>query len=267
MLKALKRSFTETLCALSKQNNGLRVLTLQHPLKRNALSSLLIDQMQESLTEVSKDSDSRTLILNSTVPNIFCAGADLKERATMSQSEVKEFVRKLQQTFNMIEDLEVPTIACIDGFALGGGLEMALACDIRVAGVNAKVGLVETSIAVIPGAGGTYRLPRVVGLSKAKEMVFTAGIFDARKAYEFGVFAYVDEKPFEKAVEIADNIAKNAPIAVRMAKKSIDLGFNKERQTAMSIEGLCYAQIVNTEDRLEALQAFKEKRKPQFKGK
>lgn len=267
MLNILKRSFSDVLCGLAKQEAGLRILSLQHPLKKNALSSLLIEQMQQSITEISKDPDSRTVILHSTVPNVFCAGADLKERAQMTPSEVKVFVNKLQQTFNMLEDLDIPTIACIDGFALGGGLEMALACDIRVGGFSAKVGLVETSIAVIPGAGGTYRLPRVVGLSKAKEMVFTAGIYEAKKALEFGIFSQIDEKPFDKAVEIAGNIGKNGPLAVKMAKRALDLGFNKERSTAMSIEALCYAQIVNTEDRLEALQAFKEKRKPQFKGK
>ena len=223
--------------------------------------------MQQGLRCIAQDPEPRALILTSSVEKVFCAGADLKERASMSSEEVKTFVAKLQETFNMLEDLEIPTIACIDGFALGGGLEMALACDLRVAGLNAKVGLVETSIAVIPGAGGTYRLPRAVGLAKAKEMVLTAGVYDSEQAKSLGLFSYVGPEPFAKALEIAQAIGKNGPVAVKMAKKALNLGFGQDRARAMAIEGLCYAQIVNTEDRVEALNAFKEKRKPVFKGR
>jgi methylglutaconyl-CoA hydratase len=223
--------------------------------------------MQSNLIQVKADQDSRVLILSSSVQKVFCAGADLKERALMSQDEVKSFVQKLQATFNMLEDLEIPTIACIDGFALGGGLEMALACDLRVAGPNARVGLVETSIGVIPGAGGTFRLPRAIGLAKAKEMIFTSAIYDSEQAKALDLFSYIGEEPLAKALEIASLICQNAPVAVKMAKKSVNLAFGLDRTRAMTIEGLCYAQIVNTEDRVEALNAFKEKRKPVFKGK
>ena len=185
----------------------------------------------------------------------------------MSQEDVEAFVSKLRHTFNMIEDLSIPTIACIEGFALGGGLEMALACDLRIGSPNAKVGLVETKIAVIPGAGGTFRLPRLIGLQRAKEMVFTAGIYNADKAKEYGILADVCQDAYGKCQEIVNAIGNNGPIAIKMAKKAMDLGYGKEKTTGFNIEGLCYATIVKTEDRVEALKAFAEKRKPVFKGK
>ncbi len=267
LIKALNRTFTEAICSLSSDPNGLRVISLQNPEKRNALSRLLISQLQDHLKTIAKDQEARVMVLRSTVDNIFCAGADLKERAGMAKEDVAEFVWGLRNSFNMIEDLPIPTIACVDGFALGGGLEMALACDLRYAGLKAKVGLVETKIAVIPGAGGTFRLPKVVGIQRAKEMVFTAKVIDAKIAKEYGIFCDVVEDVYGKCVEVAGEIMKNGPIAVKMAKKSIDLGYAKERSTGMQVEALCYAGIVDTEDRVEALMAFKEKRSPVFKGK
>lgn len=261
------RKITEYFCELAEAKNGIRILTLQNPSRKNALSSVLVKQLQGHLADLQVDVNAKTLILNSNVENVFCAGADLKERMLMPENQVEAFVKSLRVTFNMIEDLPFPTIACIEGFALGGGLEMALACDLRIGSPNAKVGLVETGIAGIPGAGGTYRLPRLIGLQRAKEMIYTAGIYQADKAKDFGVFNEISKNALERCMEIAENIGKNGPVAVKMAKKAIDLAWGKDRNTGMDIEGLCYAGIVGTEDRVEALTAFKEKRKPIFKGK
>lgn len=264
--RKLLRRFSEILCDLQCESGGLRVISLQNPSKKNALSSLLIRQMIENLQKISDDPESRCVIIRSKVENAFCTGADLKERASMSQADTEKFVSKLRSTFNMIEDLTIPTIACIEGYALGGGLEMALACDLRYGSPSAKIGLVETSIAVIPGAGGTYRLPKVVGLQKAKEMVFTAGIYSAEDAKKFGIFNDVASDAYVKCLEVAASIGKNGPVAVRMAKQAMNLGFGQDRGTGMDIESLCYAKIVGTQDRIEGLLAFKEKRKPVFKG-
>lgn len=166
----------------------------------------------------------------------------------------------------------MPVIGALDGAALGGGLEMALACDIRTAAANAKLGLVETRLAIIPGAGGTQRLPRVLSPSLAKELIFTARVFTGAEAKEMGICNHSVEQnstkdaAFLKALEIAREILPNGPIGVRMAKKAIDKGINVDLTSGYAIEEACYAQVIPTKDRLEGLKAFAEKRKPSYKG-
>lgn len=172
-----------------------------------------------------------------------------------------------------IEELPLPTISAIDGAALGGGLEMALACDIRTVADDAKVGLVETRLAIIPGAGGTQRLARIVGPAVAKEMIFTARVLNGKQAAELGVCNHVipqndqNDAAYQKALEIATEILPNGPIGVRMAKKAVDQGLQVDINTGCAIEEACYAQVIPTADRLEGLNAFAEKRKPKYKGK
>ena len=267
MLTRFVRAFSARAVALTKEENGLRTITLQRQEAKNALGRELIDQLAESIEEVRTDGKARVAILRSAVKNVFCAGADLKERATMTPAQVEAFVSKLRATFTQLEDLPIPTIAVIEGFALGGGLEMALACDLRVASPSAVMGLVETSLAIIPGAGGTFRLHRLIGLPKAKEMILTAQRYSAAQCALFGLVNSVSENATEAAVQMALKISENGPIAVRMAKRAVDTSFGKDRTAGLSIEGLCYAQIIPTSDRLEALAAFKEKRKPKFEGK
>lgn len=171
-----------------------------------------------------------------------------------------------------IEELPLPIISAIDGAALGGGLEMALACDIRTVSDDAKVGLVETRLAIIPGAGGTQRLARIVGPAVAKELIFTARVLNGNQATELGVCNHVipqNEKKdaaYQKALEIATEILPNGPIGVRMAKKAIDQGLQVDIHSGYAIEEACYAQVIPTADRLEGLKAFAEKRKPKYKG-
>ncbi|XP_047229235.1 methylglutaconyl-CoA hydratase, mitochondrial isoform X2 [Girardinichthys multiradiatus] len=200
------------------------------------------------------------------------AGADLKERAKMAQNEVGPFVSKARALITELDNLSVPTIAAIDGAALGGGLEMALACDIRIASSSAKMGLVETKLAIIPGAGGTQRLPRVIGVSLAKELIFTARIVDGKEAYRLGLVNHSVEQndsgdaAYLHALELAREINPQGPIAVRMAKLAINQGIEVDLSTGLAIEEACYAQVVPTKDRLEGLAAFKEKRRPHYKG-
>lgn len=247
--------------------NGIRVISLNHPKRKNALGTLLIDQFLSHLEKLKFDDQARCAIIKSDVAGIFCAGADLKERLEMNPDQVAVFVDKLRRSFTMLEDLPIPSIACIDGFALGGGLELALACDIRVGSENAKVGLTETALAIIPGAGGTQRLARLIGIVRAKEMILTAALYNATHAHAYGVLNTVDENVWESTLDIASKIAENGPIAIRMAKKAIDLGYGKDKTSGMEIERLCYAQVIPTDDRIEALKAFSEKRKPVFQGK
>lgn len=186
----------------------------------------------------------------------------------MPVSEVAPFVDRLRATFSAMENLPVPTIAAIDGVALGGGLELALACDLRVAAADSKIGLTETKLAIIPGAGGTQRLPRIIGIAKAKELVFTARIIDGNVAQSIGLANAVAEpgKAFEKALELAREIRPRGPVALKMAKLAISKGMEVDKTTGFAIEEAAYAQVIPTKDRLEALAAFREKREPHFKG-
>eukprot|EP01040_Poterioochromonas_malhamensis_P004803 gene4803-5155_t len=237
---------------------------------KNSLSKQMISEFNAAVNELHNDNVVRAIVVKSTVDKVFCAGADLKERATMPDSEVPLFVKKLRDSFHAVSKLPVPTIAAIDGAALGGGLELALACDIRVAGEKALLGLPETALGIIPGAGGTQRLPRVVGVAKAKELIFTAARLSPKESKEIGLIAEaVTEKTASvRAHEIAVKISENGPIALRMAKRAIDEGVQVDLETALSkVEFECYGGVVDTADRKEGLLAFKEKRKPNYQGK
>ncbi|XP_068783404.1 methylglutaconyl-CoA hydratase, mitochondrial isoform X2 [Struthio camelus] len=199
-------------------------------------------------------------------------GADLKERAKMHSSEVSSFVSKARATINEMANLPVPTIAAIDGTALGGGLELALACDIRVAASSAKMGLVETKLAIIPGAGGTQRLPRTIGVSLAKELIFSARVVDGEEAKAIGLISHVVEQneagdaAYRRALALAREFLPQGPLAMRVAKLAINQGMEVDLVTGLAIEEACYAQTIPTKDRIEGLLAFKEKRPPRYKG-
>ncbi|XP_043833900.1 methylglutaconyl-CoA hydratase, mitochondrial isoform X2 [Dromiciops gliroides] len=199
-------------------------------------------------------------------------GADLKERTQMNLNEVSSFVSKSRAVINEMANLPVPTIAAIDGIALGGGLELALACDIRVAAASAKMGLVETKLAIIPGAGGTQRLPRAIGMALAKEMIFSARVLDGQEAKSIGLISHVLEQnetgdaAYRKALALAREFLPQGPVAMRVAKLAINQGMEVDLVTGLAIEEACYAQTIPTKDRLEGLLAFKEKRPPRYKG-
>ncbi|KAI8390849.1 ClpP/crotonase-like domain-containing protein [Radiomyces spectabilis] len=247
---------------------GIAVLNLDRPKAKNALSTKLLGEFRQALSELRFSSDARVLIVQSKVPKVFCAGADLKERATMSPSQVTEFLYSLRQAYRELETLPIPTIAAIDGAALGGGLEMALACDLRVAGPKARIGLPETKLAIIPGAGGTQRLPRLIGVAKAKELIYTASELNSEKAQHYGIVNYIDEEDaFATAVAVAEKILPQGPVALRMAKLAIDKGYSLDIDAGLEVEQAYYAQVIPTEDRIEGLTAFREKRAPVYKGR
>ncbi|KAI8319154.1 enoylCoA hydratase/isomerase family putative [Martensiomyces pterosporus] len=269
-----------TLTRHTGADKGIVTLTLNRPKAKNALSRSLVSSFRSALEDIRFDREARVVILRSAVPGVFCAGADLKERATMSPVEVEQFLHSMKTAFKELENLPQPTIAALDGAALGGGFELSLCCDLRVAGPRALLGLPETSLAIIPGAGGTLRLTKLIGPSQTKALVFTARRLGPYPALSMGIVNDVvepaecmDEQSagdhglgYERALEWAREILPNGPIAVRMAKRSIDHANSVDPATGLDVEQLCYAQVIPTEDRLEGLRAFKEKRKPVYKG-
>ncbi|KAK6643007.1 hypothetical protein RUM43_004510 [Polyplax serrata] len=277
-LNVLKRSYSKvveealSIKYLDDKCKGVVELGLNNSARKNAFSRNLVGSLSQAIRSVKHDKSVRVVIIRSMVPKVFCAGADLKERAELTPSEVGQFVSDLRSLMTDIENLEVPVLAALDGVALGGGLELALACDIRTASSSAKLGLVETKLAIIPGAGGTQRLPRLIGSSKAKELIFTAKILDGLEAYNYGIVNHVVKQnddgtaAYEKALEIAQEIIPNGPVGVRMAKVAINEGLKVGLQSGLKIEEACYAQIIPTKDRIEGLKAFAEKRAPVYIG-
>lgn len=217
---------------------------------------------------INQNSYANVAMICSSVPKVFCAGADLKERVDMSESETKIFVNSLRSTFSFLEAVRIPTIAIIEGVALGGGLEMALACDIRICGDRAIMGFPETTLAIIPGAGGTQRLPRLVGKAVAKDFIFTGRRIEGEEALSVGLVNYCvpDGEAYSKALAIARDINLKGPVAVRMAKRAINEGVETDLTSALALEEDCYDQVLSTKDRREGLAAFAEKRKPIYIG-
>jgi methylglutaconyl-CoA hydratase len=253
---------------LAGADAGIALLGLDRPSAKNALGRQLLAEFRESLGALRDDPAVRVLIVYSCVPEVFCAGADLKERGGMSPGEAAAFVQDLRATFMELGDLPMPTIAAIDGAAFGGGLELALAADLRVAGAGTKLGLVETSLAIIPGAGGTQRLPRLIGASRAKELIFTARRIGAEEASRLGLVNRVVAagKALESALALAREILPNGPVALRAAKRAVDQGLELDLTSGLALEQACYAEVLPTRDRLEGLAAFRDKRKPLYRG-
>ena len=248
-------------------DDGVATLTLDRP-PVNALGRQLAAEIPRAAAELAADERVRCLVLNSSGKH-FCAGADLKERKGMNLDEVRAFVPKLAAAVNAVAGLSFPTIAAVRGAAAGGGCELALGCDLRVLGSGAKIGLRETALAIIPGAGGTQRLPRLVGMARAKRWIFAAELHDARQALADGVADRVveDDQVDEAALEMARTIAANGPLAVRLAKQAIERGFDLPLDEALRLEWDCYTGTLDSRDRVEALEAFAEKRKPRFTGR
>ncbi|MEJ8776436.1 enoyl-CoA hydratase [Pseudogracilibacillus sp. ICA-222130] len=256
------------LIVTEKIADNILVVTINRPKAANALSKATLHTLNETIDMIHADNSIRAVIITGTGEKAFSAGADLKERRDMNETEVVEAVTYIGDTINRIGQIKVPVIAALNGVAFGGGLELALACDIRIASQHVKVGLTETSLAIIPGAGGTQRLTRLIGLGQAKRLIYTATPVTAQEALQLGLVEQVTEScAKEAAIKMAQKIAANGPIAVKQAKLAITNGMETDLQTALQIERLSYLQTIPTKDRLEGLQAFKEKRKPNYEGK
>jgi enoyl-CoA hydratase/carnithine racemase len=246
----------------------LAVLTINRPEVYNCLNFQALTDLRQAIEKISIQKEIRCVIVTGAGEKAFCAGADLKERKQMSPIQVQQYIHMIRDTFLALERLPQPVIAAINGVALGGGTELALACDLRVAAANAVMGLTETSLGIIPGAGGTQRLTRLVGKGKAKELIFTAKKIGPEEAMVIGLVNKIGPagKVLDIARELAASIVSNAPIALAQAKYAIDFGAEVDLSTGLAIESNAYQVLIPTKDRLEGLQAFAEKRKPVYKG-
>jgi enoyl-CoA hydratase/carnithine racemase len=252
---------------VATHGEGIRILTIDKP-PVNALGRELVEKLGTAIAELREDAGARCLIVRSAGSH-FCAGADLKERRGMTLDQVRDFVPRLSAVCRGVAALPFPTIAALRGTAAGGGCELALACDLRIAADDAKIGLRETALAIIPGAGGTSRLPRIAGLAVAKRWIFTAAMYGASEAHADGVVdAVVALGSLDSAaLALAESIAANGPVALRLAKQSIEGGWDVSMDEALALEWQCYEGVLTTNDREEALAAFAEKRPPRFSGK
>lgn len=247
---------------------GIVTLTLCRPDVHNAVNLGLLQALRKALDNLRFDRNVRAMIVTGAGEKAFCAGADLKERAGMSPEQVKVFIHTIRDLMMALDDFPKPVIAAINGLALGGGMELALACDIRIASDTASMGLTETSLGIIPGGGGTQRLPRLIGKGRAKELIFTARRVTAAEALDIGlvekVVPAIDLSTVARAV--ATMIVQNGPIALEMAKWAINRGTEVDLSTGLQIESRAYDVVIPTKDRVEGLAAFREKRKPVYTG-
>jgi len=253
---------------LTENRDGVFLLTLNRPQSMNSLNRELLVALAEEVKAIAFDPAVRVVVITGAGEKAFCSGADLKERATMTPVEVKQYIFNIRNTFTMVENLPKPVIAAVNGFAFGGGTELAMASDIRIAAPNAVMGLTETSLGIIPGAGGTQRLARLVGKGKAKELIFMAQRLKATEALEIGLVNRVaaEGQLLDEALEMAGKIKQNAPIALEMAKYAINYGSEIDLGSGLALESNCYAVTIPTKDRQEGLLAFREKRKPVYTG-
>jgi len=257
-----------------KNQDGVMILTMNRPEAMNCMNMELITTLRNVVEESNFDMSIRVIIVTGAKPPegkkpSFSAGADLTEQRTFTDDQVRRFISTARGTMGVVENARVPIIAAINGYAFGGGSELALASDLRIASSQALMGLTETSLAIIPGGGGTQRLPRIVGLAKAKELIYTARRIDAQTALDIGLVNQVaePEKLMDTAMALAKEISRNGPVAVQQAKFALNYGTECSLGVALPLESKAYEATIPTQDRLEALNAFAEKRAPVFTGK
>ncbi len=254
-----------TLVNWTVQEDGMAFITLNSP-KVNALSLKFIRDLHQAVKKVKEDDNTRVVVISSSQKQ-FCVGMDLKEQTTLSVKDGNQVVAKMNDCFNEIASLKVPTICAINGVAAGGGGELTLSVDIRIIGENSRIGFPEVGLGLIPGAGGTQRLPRLIGMSKAKYWIFSGKLFSAEEALSDGVVDFIteDDELLETAIEIASEFINNAPLALEYAKKSIDSGIQKSLELGLQKEKLAFEFTQNTKDREEGIQAFIQKRPAEWK--
>jgi enoyl-CoA hydratase len=254
---------------LYEKSEGIATITLNRPEAMNAFSTELINEVISCLEDAGKDDTIRVVILTGAGEKAFSAGADIKAMMGMNALKAREISTNGYRICKAIERLEKPVIAAINGFALGGGCEVSMACDFRIASGKARFGQTEINIGLIPGWGGTQRLTRLVGKAKAKELVFMGKIIDAKTAEQIGLVNMVvpAEQLMTAARQFAQELATKAPVALKVAKTVIDNGFETDLETALMLEREGFGTVASTEDLQEGVKAFTEKRKPTWKGK
>ena len=250
-----------------EHNGGITVMKVSAPKSLNALNSTILKEMDDFIDHL--DKATRVLIITGDGEKSFVAGADISEMAHLNEQEGFEFGRLGAQVFRKIELLPMPVIAAVNGFALGGGCELAMSCDIRIASSKAKFGQPEVGLGIIPGFSGTHRLPKLIGQGYAKEMIYTGKVIRADEALRIGLVnaVYEPEELMDKAMEMAQMMLKNAPVAIRLAKQSINEGYDLDADGAIALENKLFGQCFATSDQKEGMDAFLNKRKANFTGK
>lgn len=253
---------------IEQHDNGIEVLTISAPKSLNALCSKVIDELDDFLSRLDVTT-THVLIITGEGDRSFVAGADISEMANLNEAEGLKFGQKGAATFRKLEDLPIPTIAAINGFCLGGGCEIAMACDIRYASANAKFGQPEVGLGIIPGFSGTYRLAKLIGQGMAKELIYSAKVIRANEALRIGLVNSVveQEELMPKVMELALQISKNAPIAVRYAKECINRNYDMTREEGLALESQLFGKCFATEDQKNGMAAFLKKEKCEYQGK
>jgi enoyl-CoA hydratase len=252
-----------------EKSEGIATITLNRPEALNAFSKEVVSEVLQALEDIRSDESVRVVILTGAGERAFSAGADIKAMIGMNSLKARELSLMGGKLCLALENLEKPVIAALNGYALGGGLEVAMSCDLRIASENSRMGQTEINIGLIPGWGGTQRLTRLVGRTKAKEMVFTGKMIDAKTAEQLGIvnMAVPADKFRETVRQFALELASKAPVAFRVAKALIDKGAEIGLDSALALEREGFGVVASTEDLQEGVKAFTEKRKPVFKGK
>jgi enoyl-CoA hydratase/carnithine racemase len=246
----------------------VEIWTIAGEARRNTITRAMLRGLQAELDRAAARRSLRCVVISGQGEKAFCAGADLKERQTMGEEEVQRFLRDLKAALRAIESSPKVFLAAVNGVALGGGCELALACDLRLASTAAEMGLPEVGLGIIPGGGGTQRLARAIGVARAKDLILTARRVRGDEAAALGMVsrAVAPERLREEAIAWAGLVARNAPVSLRQAKRAIDGGFSLPLDEALDFEYRMYQECLGTKDRLEALRAFAEKRPPIFTG-
>lgn len=248
----------------------IEIWTIDREAARNALNRSLVREIGEAARAAEANKEVRAIILTGAGQKAFCAGADLKERRGMSEADIRDFLALYRTEFRFLDKLSKPTVAALNGAAFGGGLELALVCDLRVASPHARMGLTELSLGIIPGAGGTQRLTRLVGEAKAKELLLFSSRLDAPEALSLGIINHIAESAdqlIEETLEWIRPVLTKAPIAVGAALEAVDAAMDLALEDGLVAELRLYERTLVSEDRVEALEAFVEKRAPRFKGR
>ncbi|MDX1611345.1 MAG: enoyl-CoA hydratase-related protein [Candidatus Thermoplasmatota archaeon] len=256
---------TETVRLETKDD--VAVLTIDRPKALNALNEQVLTDLVDRIDEAIQN-EARCIVLTGE-GKAFVAGADIKEMSTMSSEEARRYSIAGHEVLATLEDLHIPLIAAVNGFALGGGMELALACDIRIAAESAQFGLPEVTLGVIPGFGGTQRLSRITGMGPALDLVLTGRRIDAQEAHRLNIVTHVvpDNQVLAEAIELGQSIANNGPVAVQLAKKAVRNGYDGSLDAGDALEAESFAACFATEDQKEGMQAFLEKREADFQGK
>jgi enoyl-CoA hydratase len=251
------------------KKDGIGTVTLNRPDKLNALNSTVYKELYDVFEAIENDPEVRVVILTGAGERAFCAGSDVAEMQNMGPIEIQKFMVTIRKASDLIYNLTKPTIAAVNGYALGGGCELSMCCDMRIASEKARFGQPEITLGLIPGASGTQRLPRLVGAAKAKEMIFTGDLINATAALDLGLVNKVvpPEKLMEEAMALAAKLAGMSGPVLAMAKMAINTGLDTDIASGLNVEARCNALCFATEDRKEGMDAFLEKRKAVFKNK